>query len=343
MTISERLANLLGTLDSIMGYEIMRDPIAGTLPQALNEARRLVGTLAEMRLDDAAQDRRNEIIGRLGEIEDSVNRLVIESNNEGLAKNVGFFQSWTSHINVAANNLLTASSVSMVLTTATLLTEIKGGSITKEYEKLNSSAKNLHDRLEKDINPRVASLQNDVDATREILDKKIQEMDDAIASVGVEKYKGEFGTTAKNHQWYGTAWLVVTIGAVFLTAAAPIILYNCLPMSAGPQGEWLTLDNINRSFIKLVVVFTLFFLVSQSIKNYRANRHLEIVNLHRSLALLTFKGFVESAGDSQDVRNAVLLETTRTIFTPSSTGYVPGENDGPDTKLIEILTMLRGK
>jgi len=71
---------------------------------------------------------------------------------------------------------------------------------------------------------------------------------------------------------------------------------------------------------------------------YKALKHQITVNRHRANSLKTFQAFVKAASDDA-TRNAVLLETTRSIFTNSPSGYLEGSDSASDTntKVLEIV------
>jgi hypothetical protein len=78
------------------------------------------------------------------------------------------------------------------------------------------------------------------------------------------------------------------------------------------------------------------FLTAWAARNYRAHRHLHVINEHRSKALETFKAFVSAAHDEQ-TQSTVLLEATRCIVTAGSSGYAGEEPAGPAERIIEIV------
>jgi hypothetical protein len=79
------------------------------------------------------------------------------------------------------------------------------------------------------------------------------------------------------------------------------------------------------------------YLTVWAVQNYQSNRHLQVMNDHRSKALQTFDAFVWAADDDGQTRNAVLLEATRCIFTAGSTGYSSDETAGPTDGIVEIV------
>ena len=312
-------------------------------------ADRLVGAraylilLANSGLDLAEQIDRNNINSRLAEFEKQANRLYDEARNPNNFQLVDFETNWASGINSLVQNLKTEASSALLLAIARDVQLMNPTKLRADYAELEKKRSELNSQISRGLPKRIRNLETKVDETVDSLEEKKREMDMAIASVGIEKYKSEFGQLAKKHRKVGYGWLIAIIAILLVTAAAPIFIYNYFPLIPDSKGEWLTLDNINRSFLKIVIIFTLLYFVSQCIKNYKANRHLQVVNEHRSLALLTFTTFVDHAGDDKDVKHAVLLEVTKTIFSSNSSGYVPSENDGPDSKLIELLTTFRSK
>ena len=71
---------------------------------------------------------------------------------------------------------------------------------------------------------------------------------------------------------------------------------------------------------------------------YKTNKHQESVNKHRANALKTFQAFVEATNDPT-VRDAVLMETTRSIFAFTPSGYLSESDRGPDagSRVVEVI------
>lgn len=89
---------------------------------------------------------------------------------------------------------------------------------------------------------------------------------------------------------------------------------------------------------RLVIYSTLFVALSVSISNYKANRHNQILNKHRQNALNTFETFVKSSSDDKAIKDAILLEVTRTIFGVQNTGFSASDSEGEaQSKVVEIV------
>ncbi len=198
-------------------------------------------------------------------------------------------------------------------------------------------------------NEQSANLQQFADSISDALDRantaatNIEEKDKiaaaALGDIGVSQHADKFAEVQGEHRDAANLWFWGSVVLILLTAAVAILLYWTIDI----ENSWDSPANVHKVVFKLAVLTTLFYLISQSVKNYRINKHLEVVNRHRATALRTFRTFVENAGETDDVRHAVLIETTKTIFAPVSTGYVENEDDGPNSKIIELINLGRGK
>lgn len=99
-------------------------------------------------------------------------------------------------------------------------------------------------------------------------------------------------------------------------------------------GDFKDAAIIQKIIARLAIISILYFGVIWFIKNYRAHRHLSVLNSHRQNALLTFQSFVEGAGGDEQTKKAVLLEATHCIFSPANTGYLGGEDENPTSRII---------
>jgi hypothetical protein len=182
---------------------------------------------------------------------------------------------------------------------------------------------------------------NKVNAYVQELEQKRGEMDsivkatrDAAAKVGVAQFATRFEETADDHDKVSKAWLGAAIALGLATAGVALALIWLLP----PIG---TLDAaaIQRIITKLVIISVFYLSAVWAAGNYRAHRHLWVVNKHRQNALATFQTFVHGAGDDMQTKNAVLLEATRCVFSPSITGYLSGgaDEEAPISRVVEIL------
>lgn len=72
-------------------------------------------------------------------------------------------------------------------------------------------------------------------------------------------------------------------------------------------------------------------------RNYRAQAHNYIINKNKQNALSTFETFV-NASSNEEIRNAVLLQTTKAIFSNPKSGYLKEDGSSDDSAhIIEII------
>lgn len=184
---------------------------------------------------------------------------------------------------------------------------------------------------------------------QEKLKNALSEMESALAAVkarskeiGVERYSLIFGDESKTNLKTSIVWLVLT--AILLLAG---ILYGyylniSLEELADNVNKSKLLDNNNYvlqvTIIRLLTITILFYALTICMKNYRAQKHNQIINRHRHNALTTFETFSAGATD-EGTKNAVLLEATRSIFGNQPTGFGSKDSDveSPTSQVIEIL------
>lgn len=156
----------------------------------------------------------------------------------------------------------------------------------------------------------------------------------AAAESGVTVHAGLFQAEATTHRKLARAWLAGTILCAVVTAlAAGGSIYLLLTSS-------LKLDTayaIQLTASKLVLFSVLYFATLWAAKIHKAHKHNELVNQHRHNALRTFEAFAAASKDA-DTKNAVLIQTTQSIFGQTGTGFTAGESDNAaPPQILEIV------
>lgn len=188
------------------------------------------------------------------------------------------------------------------------------------------------------------------------IDSIVQTAREAVAKIGVGQFATNFEEMAETHKKSAGHWLWATAGFAVATVAVVVLLLFWLPVSAeattttAPAASAVhrlvadvmsDANAIQRIVTKLVIISLFYFAVVWSARNYRAHRHLHVVNKHRQNALMTFETFVKGA-EGDETKNAVLLEATHCIFSPTVTGYLGKEEEHPSSRIIEILKTTSG-
>ena len=201
--------------------------------------------------------------------------------------------------------------------------------VTDAEEKLSAET----DRLQKQVDQ---SEQNEVKRQEDFNQLKDQ-MQDLLAKESVSEYGTIFEKQANEHKGAARGWLISTVLLSIGFGGVFVWLFNVLRLGGT---EWIgVLQNI---FTKGFLLSLIYLLLNRSIKNYTAQKHLEVINRHRQNALDTFERFVSSAA-RQETKEEVLLAATNAIFDANQSGYLSAkmrgnENVSPILQVIKAFT-----
>ena len=154
---------------------------------------------------------------------------------------------------------------------------------------------------------------------------------EAAASVGAAVFTEDFSIEAersKKNSWW---WLGATL--IFLGVAFALSIWT-YRTDYGQYSSALSLwPKVASKMLLLSLCVTA---ATWCGRIYKSARHLSILNRHRALGLKTFQAFSSAASDSH-TKDMVLMETTRSIFSNSSTGLI-AENGTceSDSNIIQI-------
>ena len=176
----------------------------------------------------------------------------------------------------------------------------------------------------KENNNEVERLRNE---TQQELNQLKLERQNQQAKQSVSEFTEIFEKQAKAYYKGAQDWLKIAGGvtAVFFGAFIGLSLW----LKPG-SSEWAAI--LQNLFAKGFLLSPIYLWLNRSIKNYTAQKHLEVINTHRQKALETFDRFVESAGENQETRHAVLSAATEAIFDANQTGYLSAKGSGSDSR-----------
>lgn len=206
---------------------------------------------------------------------------------------------------------------------------VANGHIASANSELESAKQKIeNDRVELFEQSKIEMRQK-VDEADEIL-TQAREM---VAEKGATVFTKEFSEESEHQTQSAQKWLAATatFGTVSLLTALAM-WYFAEPVSDITQ----LIQTFGSKMAILVVLFTATIWCGRI---YRALMHQSTVNKHRALGLQTFQAFSRAASDAQ-TKDAVLLETTRTIFSTGSTGYLESNAGGSD-KDVRVVEMVR--
>lgn len=171
------------------------------------------------------------------------------------------------------------------------------------------------------------------------LDEIIAAAREASASVGVAHFTVDFMNEARSMENSAKQWLWATMIVTGLTIAAALAFPFLLKSDLN-----VTLRSIELIVSKFIVISALFTAAIWCGRMYKASKHQAAVNRHRGNALKTFQAFVKATSD-ESTRNAVLLETTRSIFALTNTGYLDSGSEstsGGSLSILEVVKSIAG-
>jgi hypothetical protein len=199
------------------------------------------------------------------------------------------------------------------------------GDVQKNIEILTQSVKLANKTLE--------DAKKDIQNKSKEIDEIISVAREASASVGVAHFTADFSKEASDVDEKANNWLKAT--ALFAATTLILALLSLLLINIK---DLTTPQLIQLTTTKLLVLAILISATIWCGKIYKANKHLSIVNKHRANSLKTFQAFMKAA-ENDYARDAVLLETTKAIFSLSPTGYLDNDTSQLDasTKVIELI------
>lgn len=198
------------------------------------------------------------------------------------------------------------------------------GEIQENLKKLTESVS--------DAKETVNSAKSYAEGKKQEVDKIIASAKEASASVGVAHFTSDFSGEAEELQDVASNWLRATVILACLTLAFGLYFLNSKP-DFGNIAQ--SIQYISSKIIILVLLITATLWCGNL---YKATKHQAAANKFKSNSLKTFQAFVNATEDAA-VRDAVLIETTRAIFSESATGYIGAESAGTDksTKIVEVV------
>lgn len=161
----------------------------------------------------------------------------------------------------------------------------------------------------------------------------------------VAKHQGNFHEEAKWNLAGSIAWLIISLSSAgllvwYVECCFSSYIYSAYPI-IGPNLPLALV--IQLAVSKLVIVSLLTYSVVFSAKNFYAHRHNHTINVHRRNALGSFEAFANNCDDKQ-IREALLMEAAKAVFSPQVTGFLKNESEPAHSgQIIEIVRTLAGK
>ncbi len=153
------------------------------------------------------------------------------------------------------------------------------------------------------------------------------ELQNQLAKEPILQHKKIFANQAKTYHEGAQNWLKIAGGVTAIFFGVFVVLLLWLKPGSS---EWSGI--LQNLFAKGFVLSPIYLWLNRSIKNYTAQKHLEVINTHRQNALETFEVFADAAEGNRETRDAVLLSATEAIFDANQTGYLSTKGSSADSK-----------
>ncbi len=190
----------------------------------------------------------------------------------------------------------------------------------------------------------ITDLRTEKDKTLAEMQGALEKVRQAAAEAGVAQHAIHFKQEAESHLGQSKGWLIASGAFALLTVVYGVYTgyFDKQLHDAAAEASQSTSPLIPLFLSRVIVFSVLSFGMVWTIRNYSASRHNFVINRHRQNALSTFETFVKAASDAQ-TKDAVLIQTTQSIFAPQISGYAKGESDPkPGSQVIEIVRGLTG-
>lgn len=145
----------------------------------------------------------------------------------------------------------------------------------------------------------------------------VDELRTQAVKTAASRVSGYYKTAEKSHRDTARNYLIAAgLLSTILIFAVLLIFRQSTNSAPGTDVAGAIKDLAARILVLLVLTAAVAF----SARNYRINKHLEVLNHTRYNALETFQLFI--SGVTEDARNIVVSELVRAVFNPGDTGYM---------------------
>ncbi|MFN8010797.1 MAG: hypothetical protein U0P81_05275 [Holophagaceae bacterium] len=155
----------------------------------------------------------------------------------------------------------------------------------------------------------------------------------ASAVTTINIYSDLFQEQSKKHQKSAKVWMF-TLGITLLIGMG--LLYfsysSKFPFHNFEDESILLIQSIGTRGIILSLTI---YMATVCVKNFRANKHNEVINIHRAKALQTFQAFINSADRTNtDAYNYILIQCVNAIFSHQTSGFSDPEKEISSNPII---------
>ena len=189
----------------------------------------------------------------------------------------------------------------------------------------------------------IDKIKEEAEKSKSNIDIAIKEVRDALGKEGALISANDFQEQANEHKELSKKWFYGVMGSLIGTVILTIIIFGgFIPALSieNTQGDYLKI--IQVSIFKLVLLSISYLVIYQSLKNYKVNQHLYVVNKHRQLVLSVYPLMAKATND-QEQSNNIVTQASKAIFEQNTTGYLDGDGNPNPINLTEVVTKIVDK
>lgn len=199
-----------------------------------------------------------------------------------------------------------------------------------DYDALKRQALQARD----DITRELTQAKAEREETKKQTDEIIAAVQKAAHSVGVTNHTVNFQEAADSFEKGKNHWVWWILGLSVAIVGYSLGSFWLCPIQLE---EPYLYHFLQAALPRLTGLAVLFYGLTICSRNYRSQSHNYIVNKNKQNALSTFETFVKASND-EEIRNAVLLQTTKAIFSNPQSGYLKEDSSSDDSaQIIEIV------
>lgn len=175
--------------------------------------------------------------------------------------------------------------------------------------------------------------------------EKVKTLDDGITKVSMLDKLSSFESAAQKSHDIGLTWIMgTTCLSIVLISFVVMFLYSSettLELVREWNQDEKTASHTTYMLFsfyvgKAVLVSIISFLIGWTIKNYKAEKHNEKVNLHKAMALATILKILSTEEFNIKNRDKILEDALKEIFSHQASGYNTKTNENPSS-LIQLV------
>ncbi|GGH64282.1 hypothetical protein [Phaeocystidibacter marisrubri] len=210
----------------------------------------------------------------------------------------------------------------------------------------NNSKKKLVDDLIKEIETKKQTADN----LSKNLATLVKEYENKGAKLTAKDYARVYGGEADKRKRIAAGWMIASIMLAITTFCLLTGVYDGSLLTDeldkfytdikahGAENLDISTYLTYRTVSRIAMISLLVFAFTFTLKQFNINLHNSIINRRRENALNSLEVFLTSTVQ-EDIRGAVLLEISKSIYSPTSTGYINDKGES-NPSFIELTRLL---